>query len=291
MVSTNYTDEITGYPSKMDVESFVDFILVQELAKNVDAYRLSTYIYKDKESVDDRLTAGPVWDFNHGFGNCDYGQTWEPENWLLEYNPEGGDQMSFWWELIWQDENFRAKVSQRYSELRSNVFSESHIFEIIDSSVVSMGESINRNFLKWPVLGNYLWPNYQVFDTYDEEVLYLKSWITQRLSWMDSQILQLNIEQPNILSDYVLCRAYPNPFNPTTNFRYELQKPSQVKLTIYDALGKEIKVLINKKQLSGSKVIQWDTINSRGVAVSAGLYFYALEVDGNRDVGKILFLK
>ena len=97
MVSTNYTDEITGYPSKMDVESFVDFILVQELAKNVDAYRLSTYIYKDKESVDDRLTAGPVWDFNHGFGNCDYGQTWEPENWLLEYNPEGGDQMSFWW--------------------------------------------------------------------------------------------------------------------------------------------------------------------------------------------------
>ena len=70
-----------------------------------------------------------------------------------------------------------------------------------------------------------------------------------------------------------------------------MQKPSQVKLTIYDALGKEIKVLINKKQLSGSKVIQWDTINSRGVAVSAGLYFYALEVDGNRDVGKILFLK
>ena len=91
MLSSNYADSITGYPSVMNVESFVDFILVQELAKNVDAYRLSTYIYKDKDSIDNRLTAGPVWDFNHGFGNCDYGQTWEPENWLLEYNPEGGD--------------------------------------------------------------------------------------------------------------------------------------------------------------------------------------------------------
>ena len=291
MLSPNYTNSSTGYPSKMNVESFVDFILVQELAKNVDAYRLSTYIYKDKESVDDRLTAGPVWDFNHGFGNCDYGQTWEPENWLLEYNPEGGDQMSFWWELLWQDENFIAKVSQRYSELRSNIFSENHIFEIIDSSVVHMGESINRNFLKWPVLGNYLWPNYQVFDTYDEEVLYLKSWITQRLSWMDSQILQLNIDQQNILSDYVLYQAYPNPFNPTTNFRYDLQKPSHVKLTIHDVVGREIKVLINKRQHSGSKVIQWDATNLKGDAVSAGVYFYALEINGLRDVGKILFLK
>ena len=124
MSSNNYADESNGYPSIMNVESFVDFILLQELAKNVDAYRLSTYIYKDKESVDNRLTAGPIWDFNHGFGNCDYGETWETDNWLLEYNPEGGDQMAFWWELLWQDENFQFKAAQRYTELRSNVFSE-----------------------------------------------------------------------------------------------------------------------------------------------------------------------
>ena len=159
------------------------------------------------------------------------------------------------------------------------------------SSVVTMGESINRNYLKWPVLGNYLWPNYQVFDTYEEEVVYLKSWIAQRLSWMDSQILQLNIDQSNILSEYVLYHAYPNPFNPTTNFRYDLLKPSHVKLTIHDVLGREIKLLVNKRQLSGSKIIQWDATNARGDAVSAGVYFYALEVGGLTDVGKILLLK
>ena len=55
MLSSNYADSITGYPSIMNVESFVDFILVQELAKNVDAHRLSTYIYKDKDSIDNVL--------------------------------------------------------------------------------------------------------------------------------------------------------------------------------------------------------------------------------------------
>ena len=108
---------------------------------------------------------------------------------------------------------------------------------------------------------------------------------------MDSQILQLNIDQQNILSDYVLYQAYPNPFNPTTNFRYDLQKPSHVKLTIHDVVGREINVLINKRQHSGSKVIQWDATNLKGDAVSAGVYFYALEINGLRDVGKILFLK
>ena len=57
MLSNDYADQSNGYPSIMNVESFVDFILLQELAKNVDAYRLGTYIFKDKESVDSRLTA------------------------------------------------------------------------------------------------------------------------------------------------------------------------------------------------------------------------------------------
>tara|TARA_B100001250_G_scaffold163400_2_gene140486 strand:- start:5572 stop:7752 length:2181 start_codon:yes stop_codon:yes gene_type:complete len=291
MLSNDYTNNSTGYPSKMNVDSFVDFILIQELAKNVDAYRLSTYIYKDKESVDGRLTAGPVWDFNHGFGNCDYGQTWEPENWLLEYNPEGGDQMSFWWELLWQDENFRMKVSQRYSELRPNIFSESHIFEIIDNSVDLLGSAIDRNYFKWPILGNYVWPNYYVFETYEEEVLYLKSWIADRLAWMDSQILQLDLDQKAIFSEYRLHQAYPNPFNPVTKIRYELPKNSNVKLTIYDMLGKEVRTLVNGAQSLGSKSIQWDATNQKGQAVSAGVYLYSIETNDFRDTRKILFLK
>ena len=291
MLSNNYTNDTTGYPSVTNVDSFVDFILLQELAKNVDAYRLSTYLYKDKESIDNRLTAGPIWDFNHGFGNCDYGETWETNSWLLEYNPEGGDQMAFWWELLWQDDNFKFKVSQRYSELRTNILSEDHINNIIDSTVIHLGDAVDRNFSRWPLLGNYIWPNYYIFETYEEEINYLKSWISNRLSWMDSEILLLGLENPPVISSFTLDQAYPNPFNPITNIGYELPKESFVNITIYDILGNEIKNLVDQIENPGSKLIQWNATNNAGQSVSAGVYLYSIEAGQFRQTKKMILLK
>ena len=292
MLSNNYADELSGYPSIMNVESFVDFILLQELAKNVDAYRLSTYIYKDKESIDDRLTAGPIWDFNHGFGNCDYGETWETENWLLEYNPEGGDQMAFWWELLWQDENFQFKAAQRYTELRSNVFSEENINSIIDSSVSFLGEAIERNFSKWPILGNYVWPNYYVFDTYEQEIEYLKSWTEERLDWMDNEILLLNIKQnikPEL--DYSLVRTYPNPFNPKINFSFEIYSPGIVGLYIYDISGRKIKTINKTFYHTGTNQVSWNAEDENGNNVASGAYIFDLVYDQKNIRGKIVYIK
>ena len=83
----------------------------------------------------------------------DYGETWIAEGWLLDYNPEGGDQMAFWWELLWEDENFKTQVFQRYNELRSNLFSNEYINSIIDSLHSHLGGSVSRNFNRWPILG------------------------------------------------------------------------------------------------------------------------------------------
>ena len=291
MSSDQYADHSTGYPSVLNVDSFVDFILLQELAKNVDAYRLSTYIYKDKESVDNRLTAGPVWDFNHGYGNCDYGQTWEFTNWLLEYNPEGGDQMSFWWELIWQDDYFQEKISERYTSLRSNIFSEAYIFGVIDSLVTELGPSVDRNFSKWPILGNYIWPNYYVFDTYEQEVEYLKNWLSDRLSWMDSQILQLKTENSITVNSFTLHQNYPNPFNPITTLSYNLPHEELVNITIYDMMGRSIKILQHSTQAAGFHSIIWDGTNTINKSVSAGLYLYTLQAGDFRETRKMLLLK
>ena len=291
MSSDQYANQATGYPSVLNVDSFVDFILLQELAKNVDAYRLSTYIYKDKESVDNRLTAGPVWDFNHGYGNCDYGETWEFTNWLLEYNPEGGDQMSFWWELIWHDDYFQNKISERYTELRSTVFSENYIYGMVDSLVIELGSSVERNFLKWPILGTYIWPNYYVFDTYEQEIDYLKGWISDRLNWMDSQILSLSSESSLIPNNFFLNQNYPNPFNPTTTFSYSLPKNELVNITIYDIIGRPVKVLQNSVQTKGFKSIQWNATNDRNEPVAAGLYFYTIQTGELRQTKKMILLK
>ena len=288
MMGTDYTNDSTGYPSMMNVESFVDFILLQELAKNVDAYRLSTYIYKDKESIDNRLTAGPVWDFNHGFGNCDYGETWEVDNWLLEYNPEGGDQMAFWWELLWEDLAFQHKAAVRYTELRQTIFSEEHIYSIIDSIADYLGPAVDRNFARWPLLGNYIWPNYYVFDTYEEEIEYLKSWTAQRLAWMDSDIL-LSLDPSPIAAGFRLNGPFPNPFNPSTVISYELPYDLNIEINIFNLLGRKVRSLLNETRPAGQGSTIWDGKTENGHLVSGGVYFISVQVRGPSNGSNIFY--
>ena len=288
MMDNDYTNDSTGYPSMMNVESFVDFILLQELAKNVDAYRLSTYIYKDKESIDNRLTAGPVWDFNHGFGNCDYGETWEVDNWLLEYNPEGGDQMAFWWELLWEDLAFQHKAAVRYTELRQTIFSEEHIYSIIDSIADYLGPAVDRNFARWPLLGNYIWPNYYVFDTYEEEIDYLKSWTTQRLAWMDSEVL-LSLDPYPIAAGFRLNGPFPNPFNPSTVISYELPFDLNIEINIFNVLGRKIRSLLNESRPAGKGATIWDGKTESGHLASGGVYFISVQVRGPANGSNIFY--
>ena len=288
MMGTDYTNDSTGYPSMMNVESFVDFILLQELAKNVDAYRLSTYIYKDKESVDNRLTAGPVWDINHGFGNCDYGETWEVDNWLLEYNPEGGDQMAFWWELLWEDLAFQHKAAVRYTELRQTIFSEEHIYSIIDSIADYLGPAVDRNFARWPLLGNYIWPNYYVFDTYEEEIDYLKSWTAQRLAWMDSDIL-LSLDPSPIAAGFRLNGPFPNPFNPSTVISYELPYDLNIEINIFNLLGRKVRSLLNETRPAGQGSTIWDGKTENGHLASGGVYFISVQVRGPSNGSNIFY--
>ena len=288
MMGTDYTNDSTGYPSMMNVESFVDFILLQELAKNVDAYRLSTYIYKDKESIDNRLTAGPVWDFNHGFGNCDYGETWEVDNWLLEYNPEGGDQMAFWWELLWEDLAFQHKAAVRYTELRQTIFSEEHIYSIIDSIADYLGPAVDRNFARWPLLGNYIWPNYYVFDTYEEEIDYLKSWTAQRLAWMDSDIL-LSLDPSPIAAGFRLNGPFPNPFNPSTVISYELPYDLNIEINIFNLLGRKVRSLLNETRPAGKGSTIWDGKTESGHLASGGVYFISVQVRGPSNGSNIFY--
>ena len=187
MNGNNYNTE-NGYSKFIDVESFIDFIILQEISRNVDAYGLSTYVYKDKESINNKLTAGPIWDFNHGFGNCDYYKAWETDGWNISYIYDDMDQRAFWWLKLWDEENFKGMVKDRYNELRLSVLSTNNVNSKIDEYVSTLGNSVNRNFTKWPILGEYIWPNYQVLDTHQEEIVYLKSWINNRLTWMDSEL-------------------------------------------------------------------------------------------------------
>ena len=92
--------------------------------------------------------------------------------------------------------------------------------------------------------------------------------------------------EETIPSEYVVYQNYPNPFNPTTNIKFALPKSGHVKLTIYDALGREVETLINNELVSGTHTIEWTAKN-----MASGIYLYRIEANNFVKVNKMLLVK
>jgi chitodextrinase len=194
MSRADFFDAQTGYPSLIEPESFVDQWILNEIGKNVDGYRLSAYLYKDQDSKDSRLHAGPSWDFNLAYGNADYYSGWMITGWQFQVNhlPEfqyDGFKVPFWWETLLTDSMFASLLTSRWRELRAAQLHTDFIYAYIDSIAALLDESQKRNFERWPILGQYVWPNYYIGTTYKSEVTWMKNWITNRMLWMDGHLL------------------------------------------------------------------------------------------------------
>ena len=190
LASDNFTDANLGYASFIDIPSFIDFFLLNELSNNVDGYRISTYMHKDRSG---KLKMGPIWDFNLAFGNADYCSGGETNVWAYKFSercPSDNLLVPFWWDRLLQDPYFVAQLKERWETLRGGVFSENSIIAKIDNynNILEKAGAIDANFKTWDVLGAYVWPNYYVGATYNEEIDYLNDWVRNRLTWMDDAI-------------------------------------------------------------------------------------------------------
>ena len=99
------------------------------------------------------------------------------------------------------------------------------------------------------------------------------------------------IESEIVPTEYALEQNYPNPFNPKTVIRFDLPKESNVKILIYDILGRLTKKIIDNRQDTGFKSIQWDGTNNYGKKVSDGVYLYSIEAGNFRQTKKMILLK
>jgi hypothetical protein len=88
-----------------------------------------------------------------------------------------------------------------------------------------------------------------------------------------------------------LDQNYPNPFNPSTTIRYTLAEESTVRLVVYNVLGQEVRVLVDKTLAEGAYDVAWDGKDTIGRAVSSGVYMYLLEATSQVVVRKMVFAK
>ena len=94
-----------------------------------------------------------------------------------------------------------------------------------------------------------------------------------------------------VLNRFELLNNYPNPFNPTTQINYVSQEDGHIKLVIHDIIGREIILLVNEFQKSGSKTVVWNGTNQLNQPVSAGMYFYTIQAKDFKRTKKMLLLK
>ena len=118
LASNNFKDPVNGFRKYIDEDSFIDFFILNELSNNVDGYRLSTYLHKERN---EKLVIGPIWDFNLSFGNADYCGGERYDVWCFKFNERClGDywNVPFWWNKLLEDEKFVNKLKNRWIYLR-----------------------------------------------------------------------------------------------------------------------------------------------------------------------------
>ena len=194
LASDKFRDPNYGFRKYIDEDSFIDFFILNELSNNVDGYRLSTYLQKDRN---EKLVIGPIWDFNLSFGNADYCGGERYDVWCFKFNERClGDywNVPFWWNRLLEDEKFVDKLKGRWNQLRLNILSDNNILTLIEEQYSFLNNEtdiINRNFNKWKIFGIYIWPNSFIGNNYYEEIDFLKNWIKERTKWLDESINNL----------------------------------------------------------------------------------------------------
>ncbi len=181
LYGSNFMDPVIGYRKYLDVDSAVDFLILTEMTKNVDSFNSSTFVHKDRGG---KLILGPIWDYDLAFGNC---ECWGYQNTAGYANVAGPEGWTYWAPQLLKDPEFRKRYNDRWHELREGVFSDANLMALIDESVAELDGASQRNFVRWPILGQYIWPNMPpIPTTYEGEIDRLKTWFQTRLNWLDA---------------------------------------------------------------------------------------------------------
>ena len=198
-----------GYRNWIDVSTFIDFLIVNEFSMNYDSYGRSTYMYKEKDTDGGKLCIGPPWDYDRAMAN-DPNSGWVWENTHL-YWP-----FPFWWSKMYSDSTYRHELACRWLSLRQDVFKTERFMEFIDSAAYPLlqGPAV-RNFSVWQDIDP---------SQYENQVLNIKNFLSNRLNWMDDQLAGFGAVLPNIVipTDTLVCKGtiFTAPFDSLYSYNW-----------------------------------------------------------------------
>ncbi len=170
--NANFTTR--NYRTYMDTAAWVDHHILNSIAYNVDALRLSAYFFKDRG---ERINAGPIWDFDRALGSDD-GRDANPSSWVnIEYFFTLG-----WWGHVFRDPDFVQAWVDRWQQLRAGPLAQANLNAVADAQGVQIGNAAGaRDAAKWP-------DNAAAGGVYLNEITAMKTWLTTRANWINGQM-------------------------------------------------------------------------------------------------------
>jgi len=213
--SAGFADPQRGYRAYLDVGSFIDYFILSEVSRNVDAYKKSRFFYKDKESNGGLLHSGPPWDYDWAWKDiwdCPIFANTDGSGWAYQVN-----QCDVWptppvyMTRLQEDPSFTSAVLQRYESLRQSCLSDASLNAYIDSVTNFLGNALQRHYARWDILGKAVGaPEVGAIpDTFEGEMRKFKAWIHSRLAWLDRNMPGDSSEP--LPGDVPLLRLFPNP--------------------------------------------------------------------------------
>lgn len=181
-----WTDPAAGYPAWIDVDSFVDHMIINELSRNMDGYVRSTYFYKDRGGP---ITAGPVWDFDLTFGVGGYLSNEQTTGWQYDQVAQRQPAAQSWYPRLISDPAFASRVRARWQELRQGLLSDAQLTARVNALAAPLANAAVRNFQRYPanltsrMVGPFVTTT---TSTWQGQLTDLQTWMLQRAHWLDS---------------------------------------------------------------------------------------------------------
>jgi subtilisin-like proprotein convertase family protein len=286
LYSPNFADPITGFRSFISETSWIDYLIIGEITRNVDSYKKSRFFHKEKDGANGtlgKIKAGPVWDFDWSLkaeDATDDMSDWSYDNLTgQDVNPPG------YYIRMLQDPVFASKFKCRYSQFRLTILDTNYLFNHIDSMALYLNESQGWHYDNWGHLTLSNTSPEWTPTSFPDAMAKFKDFYRKRLAWIDANIpgsLQgcqfagLNkIELPSIM------RTFPNPTSELVNVQILASSEDQ-NLKIYDISG----TLLFERKIESSAATTALEIETTGWA--NGMYTMSLIGNNGKTDQKLI---